>query len=198
MKRIKKKHQQINQVLYFAINEHHKNVFAFCRDFHLHPVEVGSLLKLKKSPCRTNGKWRKISLDLAEILGIDINLLFPAELYHLSQTVTEIPMSRLPTGSILKIIAVQNDYEIQIAEQAIKEGLEKALRRCSPKEEMILRMSFGLGADREYTREEIGAAFYISHSRVGQIITKKLKEIRKRFPQLAKDWKDKLDLEPDC
>ncbi|MCX6740093.1 MAG: hypothetical protein NTZ49_02595 [Candidatus Parcubacteria bacterium] len=199
MKRTKKKQQQLNQVLYFAIMEHHENVSAFCRDFHLHPVEVGLLLNLKSSPCRVNGKWRKISLDLAEILGIDTHILFSAELYGLVQTETmaEIPLSNLPPNARLCIPSVLNDYEIQILRQTVKDEIDLALARFSPKEEMILRMKFGFGAEREFTQKEIGQAFFISHSRVDQITTKTLRILSMRNPQLKNLIKDIADLDFD-
>lgn len=188
-----------NNVLYSAIKEHHKNVSIFCHQFRLHPVEVGLLLNLKSSPCRANGKWRKISLKLSEILGIDTCVLFPAELYGLSETETmpEIPMSHLPPKARLCIPFVLNDFEIQDLRRAIQDELKKALSKFSPKEEIIIRMKFGFGAEREFTEIEIGQAFSISHSRVNQIVSKSLRIISMRNPQLKALIKEIADLDSD-
>jgi RNA polymerase primary sigma factor len=58
------------------------------------------------------------------------------------------------------------------------EEIEDALRSLSPKEEMILRMRFGIGMEGEYTLEEIGNVFSISRERVRQIVEKSLRKLR--------------------
>jgi RNA polymerase primary sigma factor len=58
------------------------------------------------------------------------------------------------------------------------EEVEDALKSLSPKEEMILRMRFGIGADSEKTLEEIGNSFSISRERVRQIVEKSLRKLR--------------------
>ncbi len=58
------------------------------------------------------------------------------------------------------------------------EEIEDALRTLSPKEEMILRMRFGIGMENEYTLEEIGNSFNISRERVRQIVEKSLRKLR--------------------
>lgn len=58
------------------------------------------------------------------------------------------------------------------------EEIEDALKMLSPKEELIVKMRFGIGMDTEYTLEEIGAEFNISRERVRQIVEKSLRKLR--------------------
>lgn len=58
------------------------------------------------------------------------------------------------------------------------EEIEDALKMLSPKEELIVKMRFGIGMENEYTLEEIGNEFNISRERVRQIVEKSLRKLR--------------------
>ncbi len=81
-------------------------------------------------------------------------------------------------------------------EEAMKVNLQsqvkKTLATLSPRDEMVLRLRFGIGAQRDYTLEELGERFSITHQRIRQIEQKALRKLR--FPAGLK----KTMKRPDC
>ncbi|MEI6126100.1 MAG: sigma-70 family RNA polymerase sigma factor [Pseudomonadota bacterium] len=66
----------------------------------------------------------------------------------------------------------------QVLQCQLVEETEEILKGLPPRDERILRLRFGLGADSEHTLEEIGAKFGISRERVRQIETSALRRIK--------------------
>jgi RNA polymerase primary sigma factor len=62
--------------------------------------------------------------------------------------------------------------------QDLAEQVERVLGTLSPKEQEILRLRFGIGADGEHTLEEVGARFQVTRERIRQIEAKALRKLR--------------------
>ncbi len=62
--------------------------------------------------------------------------------------------------------------------QDLMEQIGRALTSLSPKEEQILRLRFGIGADGEHTLEEVGRQFEVTRERIRQIESKALRKLR--------------------
>lgn len=58
------------------------------------------------------------------------------------------------------------------------EQLQRVLRTLSPKEEKVIKMRFGIGADRDHTLEEVGRYLSITRERVRQIEAKALRKLK--------------------
>ena len=58
------------------------------------------------------------------------------------------------------------------------EQIQKVLKTLTPKEEMVIRMRFGIGADRDHTLEEVGRHLSITRERVRQIEAKALRKLK--------------------
>ncbi len=58
------------------------------------------------------------------------------------------------------------------------EQLQRVLRTLSPKEEKVIKMRFGIGADRDHTLEEVGRFLSITRERVRQIEAKALRKLK--------------------
>ena len=56
--------------------------------------------------------------------------------------------------------------------------VERALAPLSDREKEVLRLRYGLGADREYTLEEIGKRLQVTRERVRQIESRALQKLR--------------------
>jgi len=60
----------------------------------------------------------------------------------------------------------------------ISDQILMILRTLTPKEERVIRMRFGIGADRDHTLEEVGRHLSITRERVRQIEAKALKKLK--------------------
>lgn len=60
----------------------------------------------------------------------------------------------------------------------ISEQMQQVLRTLTPKEERVIRMRFGIGADRDHTLEEVGRHLSITRERVRQIEAKALRKLK--------------------
>ncbi len=68
----------------------------------------------------------------------------------------------------------------------LREQTGNVLRALSPREELVLRMRFGVGEGSEHTLEEVGKSFNVTRERIRQIESKALRKLRQR------DWAQKL------
>ena len=73
------------------------------------------------------------------------------------------------------------DQSVQTPEDSALEGdlsneVERALAPLSDREKEVLRLRYGLGADREYTLEEIGRRLSVTRERVRQIESRALQK----------------------
>jgi RNA polymerase primary sigma factor len=67
----------------------------------------------------------------------------------------------------------------QLALEDLKEETMKALKTLSEREEMVLKMRFGLGSDqKEHTLEEIGKMMHITKERIRQIEARAIRKLR--------------------
>jgi len=58
------------------------------------------------------------------------------------------------------------------------EQIQQVLKTLTPKEEMVIRMRFGIGAERDHTLEEVGRHLSITRERVRQIEAKALRKLK--------------------
>lgn len=60
----------------------------------------------------------------------------------------------------------------------VSEYIQRVLRTLTPKEERVIRMRFGIGAERDHTLEEVGRFLSITRERVRQIEAKALRKLK--------------------
>lgn len=60
----------------------------------------------------------------------------------------------------------------------VSEQIQRVLRTLTPKEEKVIRMRFGIGAERDHTLEEVGRHLSITRERVRQIEAKALRKLK--------------------
>ena len=73
----------------------------------------------------------------------------------------------------------------------LREQLSEVLGTLTPREEMVLRLRFGLVDGRSRTLEEVGKEFNVTRERIRQIEAKALRKLR--HPSRSKKLKDFLD-----
>ncbi len=65
-----------------------------------------------------------------------------------------------------------------VSYQLLREQLDKVLRTLTPREEMVIKLRFGLNDGRTRTLEEVGKEFNITRERIRQIEAKALRKLR--------------------
>ena len=75
--------------------------------------------------------------------------------------------------------------------QLLREQLNEVLHTLTPREEMVLKLRFGLEDGRARTLEEVGKEFDITRERIRQIEAKALRKLR--HPSRSKKLKDYLE-----
>ncbi len=60
----------------------------------------------------------------------------------------------------------------------LKEQTGRVLKSLTPREELVLRMRFGVGEGSEHTLEEVGRSFNVTRERIRQIESKALRKLR--------------------
>ena len=73
----------------------------------------------------------------------------------------------------------------------LKEQLMSVLSTLTPREEMVLKLRFGLEDGRARTLEEVGKEFKVTRERIRQIEAKKLRKLR--HPSRSRKLKDSID-----
>ena len=77
------------------------------------------------------------------------------------------------------------------ARTLMKEQLLNALKTLTPREEMVLKLRFGLEDGRQRTLEEVGREFKVTRERIRQIEAKALRKLR--HPSRSRKLKDSID-----
>ncbi len=91
-------------------------------------------------------------------------------------------------GDLIEDKSVVNPADRAVASN-LREVTDDVLATLSPREEMIIKMRFGLNASgEEHTLEEIGAKFSVTRERIRQIEAKALRKLR--HPARARVLKD--------
>jgi RNA polymerase primary sigma factor len=73
----------------------------------------------------------------------------------------------------------------------LKDQTRKVLKTLTPREELVLKMRFGVGDGSEHTLEEVGRSFNVTRERIRQIESKALRKLR--HPSRAMKLKPFLD-----
>ena len=73
----------------------------------------------------------------------------------------------------------------------LKDQTRKVLKTLTPREELVLKMRFGVGDGSEHTLEEVGRSFNVTRERIRQIESKALRKLR--HPSRATKLKPFLD-----
>jgi RNA polymerase primary sigma factor len=60
----------------------------------------------------------------------------------------------------------------------LREQTGRVLKTLTPREELVLRMRFGVGDGSEHTLEEVGRSFNVTRERIRQIESKALRKLR--------------------
>jgi len=165
----------IRQAITRAIADHGRTI-----RLPVHVIESLNRLEKERKALRVEHGREPSPDEIAERLKMPVSkvrLLLDAQKtpYSLEMKIGEDEGTEL--GDILRDQSVPTP-EDRALEGDLSNEVERTLAPLSDREREVLRLRYGLGADREYTLEEIGKRLSVTRERVRQIESRALQKLR--------------------
>jgi RNA polymerase primary sigma factor len=165
----------IRQAITRAIADHGRTI-----RLPVHVIESLNRLEKERKALRIEHGREPSPDEIADRLKMPVSkvrLLLDAQKtpYSLEMKIGEDEGTEL--GDILRDQSVQTPEDTAL-EGDLSNEVERALAPLSDREREVLRLRYGLGADREYTLEEIGKRLSVTRERVRQIESRALQKLR--------------------
>jgi RNA polymerase primary sigma factor len=146
----------------------------------VHVIESLNRLEKERKTLRSETGREPQPHEIAERLKLPVSkvrLLLDAQKtpYSLEMKIGEDEGTEL--GDVLPDRSIRSPEDTAIESDRSNE-VERALAPLSDREKEVLRLRYGLGADREYTLEEIGKRLSVTRERVRQIESRALQKLR--------------------
>ncbi|MDO8510034.1 MAG: sigma-70 family RNA polymerase sigma factor [bacterium] len=153
--------------------------------FKFRPSDIGDLINFKASPLDRGGEYSERCLDLESALGIDVEELFPRELYEkikVSKQVIEIDsVAALPTVVRRHMEALPAPAEespvVRAIASELREQLERALKTLKHREREVLRLRYGIDCE-PHTLEQVGKIFNVSKEVIRQVEMRAIRKLQ--------------------
>jgi RNA polymerase primary sigma factor len=165
----------IRQAITRAIADHGRTI-----RLPVHIIESLNRLEKERKALRTETGREPSADEIAGRLKLPVGkvrLLLDAQKtpYSLEMKIGEDEGTEL--GDVLRDTSVRSPEDTAI-ESDLSNEVARALAPLSDRERDVLRLRYGLGADREYTLEEIGRRLSVTRERVRQIESRALQKLR--------------------
>jgi RNA polymerase primary sigma factor len=121
--------------------------------------------------------------ELAPALGTDLDAL--ESLDRLSREAISLESSVAGTEKRLEDFVADGGAESpdgDLDSDRLRTGVGALIGNLTPREQLILRLRYGLGAEEEHTLEQIGQSLGLSRERVRQLEARALKKLREQAP----------------
>jgi hypothetical protein len=140
---------------------------------------LGTMLNLKTPAYTKRGELTASVTQLCNFFGCGVDELFPMqhleESLECNQTFLEANREELQTQSLLA--RVENPSNL-LEQGDTKRLLATTIGLLTAREQRVINLRFGLGAEDEHTLQEIGDMFSLSKERVRSIESKALRKLR--------------------
>ena len=154
-----------------------KTASELARRSGVYPTRVGEYLNLKFAPMGKDGAWRDDIQDIADVLGVEPDGLFPEK--HLSKALAcnkvELEAS---ADALANYIGTQRTPEQELLLKGIPAQINRALETLRPREQAILAHRYGLNGVEAKTFEEVSLLLSVSHQRARQLEAKALRKLK--------------------
>ena len=165
----------IRQAITRAIADHGRTI-----RLPVHVIESLNRLEKERKALRTETGHEPTADDIAHRLKMPVSkvrLLLDAQKtpYSLEMKIGEDEGTEL--GEVLRDRSIRSPEDTAL-ESDLSNEVERALAPLSDREKEVLRLRYGLGAEREYTLEEIGKRLSVTRERVRQIESRALQKLR--------------------
>ena len=146
----------------------------------VHVIESLNRLEKERKTLRSETGREPNADEIAERMKLPVSkvrLLLDAQKtpYSLEMRIGEDEATEL--GDVLRDQSIRSPEDTAI-ESDLSNEVERALAPLSDREKEVLRLRYGLGAEREYTLEEIGKRLSVTRERVRQIESRALQKLR--------------------
>jgi RNA polymerase primary sigma factor len=146
----------------------------------VHVIESLNRLEKERKALRSETGREPQPYEIAERMKLPVSkvrLLLDAQKtpYSLEMKIGEDEGTEL--GDVISDRSIRSPEDTAI-ESDLSNEVERALAPLSDREKEVLRLRYGLGADREYTLEEIGKRLSVTRERVRQIESRALQKLR--------------------
>jgi RNA polymerase primary sigma factor len=165
----------IRQAITRAIADHGRTI-----RLPVHVIESLSKLEKERKTLRAETGQEPTADDIAKRLKMPVSkvrLLLDAQKtpYSLEMKIGEDEGTEL--GDVLRDRSIRSPEDTAL-DSDLSNEVERALAPLSDREKDVLRLRYGLGAEREYTLEEIGKRLSVTRERVRQIESRALQKLR--------------------
>jgi len=165
----------IRQAITRAIADHGRTI-----RLPVHVIESLNRLEKERKALRTETGREPTADEIAQRLNMPVSkvrLLLDAQKtpYSLEMKIGEDEGTEL--GAVLRDRSIRSPEDTAL-DSDLSNEVERALAPLSDREKEVLRLRYGLGADREYTLEEIGKRMSVTRERVRQIESRALEKLR--------------------
>jgi RNA polymerase primary sigma factor len=165
----------IRQAITRAIADHGRTI-----RLPVHVIESLNRLEKERKALRTETGREPTADEIADRLKMPVSkvrLLLDAQKtpYSLEMKIGEDEGTEL--GDVLRDRSIRSPEDTAL-ESDLTNEVERALAPLSDREKEVLRLRYGLGAEREYTLEEIGKRLSVTRERVRQIESRALQKLR--------------------
>ncbi len=143
-------------------------------------VTIGHIANLKETGKKNSGEWRKVLVKISEVLKTLPEDLMPAQHHYakLAKNKAEMFMSFDDVSELLESNVDPVSIEEDIDRKALPTAIATVLKTLSPRQEMVLRMRFGLAGGEPKTHEQIAKVIGVGAARVAQLEGKALRQLK--------------------
>ena len=168
----------IRQALVRAIQNHSRTIRL---PSHVHD----RLQRSQRVRAELTGKLGRdpTAAELAPALGTDLDAI--ESLDRLSREAISLESSVAGTEKRLEDFVADSGAESpdgDLDSDRMRSGVGALIGNLTPREQLILRLRYGLGAEEEHTLEQIGQSLGLSRERVRQLEARALKKLRETAP----------------
>lgn len=155
-----------------------ESIAELCRRAKVSQSIVGSILNLKETPLRKDGKWRPTIISISKVLNIPPEILFSEE--QLKPLARNTGYKDVGFDEILQLTdneAYGDDPSLLLEDKDMVRVLSQAMSTLEPREQEVLTLRFGLEGET-YTLEQIAKKMEVCRERIHQIEAKALRKMR--------------------
>lgn len=154
---------------------------------YAHMVALVNMSQYPSVRTRQSSKWRAVGDKLLLLTGVGLDDVFPVELNDLADRPLKFAVVReVPTISLQDVgrVLLPPSQEAELLKGELNEGIDRALKSLTPRQEEVLNCRFGLGGEDEHTLAETGQRLGITAGRVRMIEAAALRKLR--HPSIAR------------